>query len=360
MIRIGRINGGYPLARKKKLHKNTDRSDAYALARREIGPTDGFNARYWQFEGLGFTDWRIAAGASVDKLAKRRSMEHSEVTSRLNEEGDEAYRGRIAPTPTGYMHLGHAKTFLAAQKRALIKGGELILRVEDLDRDRCKPEYTNALIEDLRWAGLRWDEGPDCGGDRGPYRQSERRDAFIDTWRQLRHVGAIFPCLCSRKDVQAAVRAPHREDGELIYPGTCREAEDRFESEAEALRVNWRFRVPDGERISFRDGNQGPQTFVAGVDFGDFLVWRKDGMASYELAVVSDDIAMGITEVVRGEDLLVSTARQLLLYRSLGETPPAFYHCPLILDESGRRLAKRDKAKSLRALRASGDDPSVW
>ncbi len=271
------------------------------------------------------------------------------------------YRGRIAPTPTGFMHRGHAKTFLTAQKRARERGGRLILRVEDLDRDRCKPEFANALLEDLRWAGLRWDEGPDIEGPGGEYIQSKRTEVFVEAWRALRSESAIFPCDCSRKDVLSAVQAPHNEGGELIYPGTCRNRSTAFRYESEALESNWRMRVPDGETITFTDENLGAQRFVAGVDFGDFLVWRKDGIPSYELAVVADDIAMGITEVVRGEDLLVSTARQLLIYRALGKTPPAFYHCPLVRDASGNRLAKRDNAQSLRELRASGMDPqALW
>lgn len=267
------------------------------------------------------------------------------------------YRGRIAPTPTGFMHRGHARTFLVAHERARSRKGQLILRVEDLDRDRCKLEFTEALLEDLRWAGLQWDEGPDLGGPCGEYLQSRRSSVFLEAWRALRVGNAIFPCDCSRKDVQSAVQAPHSEGGELIYPGTCRDRSTVFQPEAEALESNWRMRVPDGQTIEFQDGNCGAQRFVAGVDFGDFLVWRKDGIPSYELAVVADDIAMGITEVVRGEDLLLSTAKQLLIYRALGVNPPAFYHCPLVKDALGKRLAKRDKAQSLRELRASGADP---
>ncbi len=268
------------------------------------------------------------------------------------------YRGRIAPTPTGFMHRGHAKTFLTAQRRAREREGRLILRIEDLDRDRCKTEFVDALIEDLGWAGLRWNEGPDIGGPSGEYAQSKRTAVFIKMWRALRSQGAIFSCDCSRKDVLSAVQAPHNEGGELIYPGTCWNRSTAFGSETKALKSNWRMRVPNGEAVNFMDENLGIQRFVAGVDFGDFLVWRKDGIPSYELAVVADDIAMGITEVVRGEDLLLSTARQILIYRALGATPPAFYHCPLVCDESGNRLAKRDNAQSLRELRTSGVDPA--
>ena len=272
----------------------------------------------------------------------------------MNEGG---YRGRLAPTPTGYLHRGHANTFLKAQERAQSHRGQLILRVEDLDQDRCKPEFVDALLEDLKWAGLAWDEGPDVGGPYPSYNQSERLEHYQEAWRRLRNSLAVFPCSCSRKDVRMAVQAPHSEEGELIYPGFCRDKPFKFPSEEQALSVNWRFRVPVGEAIAFEDGNYGHKEFVAGRDFGDFLVWRKDGIPSYELAVVADDIAMGVTEVVRGEDLLMSTARQLLLYEALGEKAPAFYHCPLVRDETGRRLAKRNKAASLRELRESGLDP---
>jgi glutamyl/glutaminyl-tRNA synthetase len=268
------------------------------------------------------------------------------------------YRGRLAPTPTGYLHRGHARTFLTAQERARERGGKLILRIEDLDRDRCKSEFAEALIEDLKWAGLSWEEGPDIGGPFQNYRQSERLDHYRDAWRRLRESVTVFPCDCSRKDVRSAAQAPHSEGSELIYPGFCRDKTFDFADEEAALAVNWRFRVPAWETIAFEDGKYGRQNFMAGRDFGDFLIWRKDGIPSYELAVVVDDIAMGITEVVRGEDLLMSTARQLLIYDALGVKPPAFYHCPLVRDEKGKRLAKRDGASSLRDLRRAGMEPS--
>ncbi|MDQ8188244.1 tRNA glutamyl-Q(34) synthetase GluQRS [Pelagicoccus sp. SDUM812002] len=262
---------------------------------------------------------------------------------------NDGYVGRIAPTPTGLMHLGHACTFLEAQRRSVEFGGLLFLRIEDLDQARCKEEFVQALEEDLAWVGLRWEVDV--------WRQSERLGCFRAVLQRLRDAGVVYPCTCSRKDVAEAIRAPHAEGQEPIYPGTCRESGLPMEDEAEALAINWRFRVPDGEAISFVDGRLGEQRFVAGQDFGDFLVWRKDGFPSYELAVVADDIAQGITEVVRGEDLLASTARQLLLYRALGEMAPAFYHCPLILDTEGKRLAKRAGALGLRELRAQGVAP---
>ncbi len=262
------------------------------------------------------------------------------------------YRGRLAPSPTGFLHAGHARTFLTAQARAREHGGALVLRIEDLDQERCRPEFAESLVEDLRWLGLEWQEGP--------YVQSERRAYYLEAWRRLARSGAIYPCRCTRRDVQRAARAPHaeEEDREPVYPGICRPAVDAIvATPAEPDGCNWRFRVPDGESIQFHDGCAGPQSFVAGVNFGDFLVWRKDGAPAYQLAVVVDDAAMRITEVARGADLLLSTAQQILIYRALGFEPPAFYHVPLVTDAQGRRLAKRTGAHSLRALRTAGIDP---
>ena len=281
------------------------------------------------------------------------------------------YRGRLAPSPTGYMHLGHARTFWAAQERAEAQGGVLVLRNEDLDRDRCRPEFVTAMLEDLRWFGLRWQEGPDVGGAFGPYSQSERRAVYVRTFERLRSGGFLYPCKCSRRDVERAIGAPHAGEEEPLYPGTCRhdvelQAQQQAWNPGDNLslapshpgpRISWRFRVPDGEKVSFVDGAMGPQSFVAGEDFGDFLVWRHDDVPSYQLSVVADDAAMEISEVVRGSDLLLSTARQILLYRALGVPVPKFFHCPLMTDEQGVRLAKRHDALSLRALREQGKTP---
>jgi len=269
------------------------------------------------------------------------------------------YRGRIAPSPTGYLHLGHARTFWIAQQRARANGGVLVLRNEDMDATRFKLEFVEAMIEDLKWFGFEWQEGPDCPDSPGfgPYNQSERRDFYLAALRRLLEGGFIYPCTCSRKDIQAAARAPHAEDDhEPIYPGTCRQ---NRKSEIANRKFAWRFRVPDGQTIAFVDGNFGPQKFVAGRDFGDFVIWRNDDVPSYQLACVVDDAAMEITEVVRGADLLLSTARQLLLYRALALEPPSFYHCELMTDSQGVRLAKRHDALSLRALRKRGDDPTA-
>lgn len=264
------------------------------------------------------------------------------------------YRGRLAPSPTGYLHLGHAQTFWTAQQRAEAHNGTLILRNEDLDRPRCRPEFVAAMLEDLHWFGFDWSEGPDIGGPHAPYSQSERVEIYRSAFEKLRGDGYVYPCCCSRKDVLRAASAPHAEEDEPVYPGTCRNGTPHDNKREQ---INWRFRVPDGRQIRFHDGRSGEHVMTAGKDFGDFVVWRHDGVPSYQLAVVIDDAAMQITEVVRGEDLLRSTARQLLLYEALGFTPPAFYHCPLMLDESGVRLAKRHDALSLRALRRNGSHP---
>ncbi len=279
------------------------------------------------------------------------------------------YRGRIAPSPTGYLHLGHARTFWMAQQRARENSGTLVLRNEDLDPARSRPEFVRAMIDDLRWFGFAWQEGPDVGGPFAPYNQSERTAFYRAAFNQLRASGFVYPCTCSRKDIQQAARAPHAADDEVIYPGTCRGKVSSFELPVTSLaaahpkpetrdpKPSWRFRVPDGEAICFTDGGLGPQSFTAGRDFGDFVVWRHDDVPSYQLAVVVDDAAMRITEVVRGADLLVSAARQLLLGRALGLTVPDYFHCPLMVDERGERLAKRHDSLGLRALRAAGQMP---
>jgi glutamyl-tRNA synthetase len=233
------------------------------------------------------------------------------------------------------------------------------MRNEDLDPQRSKPEYAVTMLEDLRWLGIRWQEGPDMGGPNSPYAQSRRRDLYLEAWRKLVRDRLVYPCRCSRKDLARSAQAPHDEDDEPLYPGTCRPTSrsDGIVVPESPAGQNWRFRVSDGEEIIFDDGHFGPQRFVAGRDFGDFLVWRRDDVPAYQLAVVVDDAAMHITEVVRGVDLLRSTARQILIYKALGLKPPAWYHCPLMHDVRGQRLAKRHDALSLRALREQGKTP---
>jgi glutamyl/glutaminyl-tRNA synthetase len=257
------------------------------------------------------------------------------------------YRGRIAPTPTGYLHLGHAATFWRAHERSRQFEGLTILRIDDLDPQRCRSSYAEAAIADLEWLGVKWHEGPTY--------QSQRRELYLSTWRKLRDAGYIYPCLRSRRDVSEAALAPHREDP--IFPIEWRTHAGEGMHRLEPRGTNWRFRVPDGESIAFQDGNYGAITRMASRDFGDFLIWNRDDIPAYELAVVVDDLAMGITEVVRGADLLTSTVRQILIYRALKAQPPTFFHCPLLLDNDGRRLAKRNAALSLRALRAQGYSP---
>jgi glutamyl/glutaminyl-tRNA synthetase len=270
-----------------------------------------------------------------------------DVTSPLNEGANRAaipYRGRIAPTPTGHLHLGHAATFLKADERAGDARGVMILRIEDLDPHRCSLHYADAAIEDLRWLGVEWQEGP--------FYQSRRVALYLDVWRKLRDGGFIYPCVRSRRDVAQAALAPHEKVP--VFPIEWRTPVERGAEFKEPEGRNWRFRVPDGEEIEFVDGNYGHVRRVALRDFGDFVVWNRDNIPAYELAAVVDDLATGVTEVVRGEDLLTSTARQILIYRALASAPPAFFHCPLILDKEGRRLAKRDGSLSLRALRERG------
>ena len=265
-------------------------------------------------------------------------------------------RGRLAPSPTGLLHIGHARTFWIAVWRAEQNAGTLILRNEDLDPQRSRPEFAKAMLEDLRWLGFRWSEGPDCGGPCAPYSQSERRAHYLAAWRKLRDGGFIYPCTCSRKDLEHAASAPNDADDEPIYPGRCRSRDDAAQFQNPAG-VNWRFRVPDSEQVRFADVHLGIQTFTGGRDFGDFMIWRRDDVPAYQLAVVVDDAEMRITEVVRGADLLKSTGRQILLYRALQLDVPAFYHCDLVRDEAGLRLAKRHDSLSIRHLRESGLSP---
>jgi glutamyl-tRNA synthetase len=275
--------------------------------------------------------------------------------------------------------VGHARTFWTAWQRTRQAGGALVMRMEDLDAERSKSLYAEAALDDLRWLGIRWIEGPDRGGPCGPYLQSKRRAFYLAAWRKLLDRGFLFPCRCSRKDLAAALGAPHESsapgqtsngkleplDDEPVYPGTCRHLLAKLpqlpgptaSNDETPDGANWRFRVPDGTIVEFEDRNLGLQRFVAGEDFGDFVVWRKDGVPSYQLACVVDDAAMGITEVVRGADLLKSTARQILLYEALGLPQPVWFHCKLVVDHNGRRLAKRHDALSLRALRLRGLTP---
>lgn len=257
-------------------------------------------------------------------------------------------RGRFAPSPSGRMHLGNILCCLLAWLSARQQGGRVILRVEDLDTARCPRRYADQMEADLRWLGLNWDEGPGGGPD-GPYYQSRRTALYQAALDKLTALGLVYPCFCTRAELHAA-SAPHREDGQAVYAGTCRSLTPRERAERARLRrPALRLRVPE-EEWGFTDGHMGPYRENLAEDCGDFLLRRSDGLFAYQLAVVADDAAMGITEVVRGADLLSSTPRQLYLYHLLGLTPPSFIHFPLLLSPEGRRLSKRDAAAGLDSL----------
>ncbi len=260
-------------------------------------------------------------------------------------------RGRFAPSPSGRMHLGNLFCALLSYLSVKSRGGEWILRIEDLDTARCRPDYARQVEEDLRWLGLAWDEGGSAGGPDAPYFQSQRTALYEAALARLRGMGLVYPCFCTRAQLHAA-SAPHREDGLTVYPGTCRglTPEDIARREAAGRKGALRLRVPE-ETVTFTDGHLGEVTEYLPTDCGDFLLRRSDGLFAYQLAVVVDDAAMGVTEVVRGADLLSSTPRQLLLYELLGWEAPEFYHFPLLLSLDGRRLSKRDGDLGLGALR---------
>ena len=260
-------------------------------------------------------------------------------------------RGRFAPSPSGALHLGSARTALASYVAA---DGDFVLRMEDLDRARTQPGAAETMLDELRWLGLSWREGPDVGGPFAPYTQSERRDLYDSARDLLRSERAIYPCLCSRRDVEVASHAPH--GAEPVYPGTCR-ARDPHDVLADAAArgrgVSWRFAVHPGI-VAIDDRCAGRFEQDVEREVGDFVVYRADGVPAYQLAVVVDDIAMNIAEVVRGEDLLASAPRQVLLYRALGAVSPAYAHVPLVVGDDGVRLAKRHGSVSIGDLRRRG------
>ncbi len=270
-------------------------------------------------------------------------------------------RGRFAPSPTGAMHLGNARTALLAWLDVRSAGGAMLLRIEDLDRARIQPGAEQSVLDDLAWLGLDWDEGPDVAGSFGPYRQSERTDRYDAAIEMLLAAGRAFPCACSRADVARAASAPHPEDEEgPRYPGTCR---GKPAAEISALAAA-RGRAPSirfdgrGEHIDFHDELHGA---VAGEPAGidDFVLRRADGVAAYQIAVVVDDAAMAVTRVVRGDDLLRSTPRQLALFRALHLAAPTFAHVPLLLAPGGERLAKRTRPASVASMRGEGRAPET-
>ena len=266
--------------------------------------------------------------------------------------------GRFAPSPSGRLHLGNLACSLLAWLSAKSQGGRIVLRIEDLDAARCPRVYADQLEEDLRWLGLVWDEGGSTGGPHGPYYQSECAPIYLESYHKLEEMGLVYPCFCSRAQLHAA-SAPHTSDGNVVYPGTCRNLTPAQIAEKRRTKAPaWRVKVPD-EEISFTDLCMGEHRENLLTGCGDFYLRRADGVFAYQLAVVVDDARMGVTQVVRGADLLSSTARQIYLYRLLGLTPPVFAHCPLLLDADGRRLSKRDGDQSLEHLRGRYTAPEI-
>jgi glutamyl-tRNA synthetase len=268
-------------------------------------------------------------------------------------------RGRYAPSPTGDLHLGNLRTALLAWLFARYAGGIFVLRIEDLDWPRIRPGAAKRILEDLHWLGLDWDEGPDIGGPYAPYTQSERIALYERMLQQLIDADLVYPCYCSRADVRRAASAPHSPHSEgSRYPGTCRMLTMRQRQEHERLghRPSLRFRAPE-DPISFTDLLAGPVTQQVSQEVGDFIIRRSDGIFAYQFAVVVDDALMGITQVVRGADLLHSTARQIALFQALGFPVPHYVHVPLVMDATGQRLSKRAASLGLEPLRARGFKP---
>ena len=272
----------------------------------------------------------------------------------------EPIRGRYAPSPTGDLHLGNVRTALLAWLFARRAGGAFVLRVEDLDRPRVRPGATARMLEDLRWLGLDWDEGPGIDGPYGPYLQSERQALYEAYLARLRAAGLVYPCYCSRAEVARAASAPQGPGDEgPRYPGTCRNlsAVERVAREKAGRRPCWRFCAPD-RLMQFTDLVAGPIAQNVAEMVGDFIVSRSDGIPAYQLAVVVDDGLMAINQVIRGADLLSSTARQIALFEALGFAVPVFGHVPLVVDAQGARLAKREHAAGVGALREAGVSPA--
>lgn len=249
--------------------------------------------------------------------------------------------GRLAPSPTGVLHLGNARSFLLAWLSVRAQDGQLLMRIEDLDGPRIRRGAEQECLQDLEWLGLDWD---------GPIvRQSERIFLYDEALNQLLKQGQAYACTCSRKEVERAASAPHAGDDGPIYPGTCRNKNIPRQTEGAAFR----FLVPAGE-VTFQDAFCGNCSVAVTKDLGDFVIYKRDGEAAYQLAVVVDDVAMGVTEVLRGDDLLTSAARQLQIGEALGCAMPSYVHVPLVVGEDGRRLAKRHGDTSLRAFRNQG------
>ncbi len=277
--------------------------------------------------------------------------------------------GRLAPSPTGAQHLGNARTFLIAWLSARQHGGKLLLRIEDLDTPRTKPGAASQAVDDLRWLGLDWDHAPGQEGHLPPLIQSQRVDRYREILQICIEHDWVYPCTCTRSDVEQAQSAPHESNmmanpslatGELVYPGTCsrRSVDEAHALIRQKIPFAWRFRLPD-EQVSWCDGFYGPQTLHPAQTLGDFVVGRANGAPAYQLAVVVDDHDMHVTEVVRGDDLIPSTYRQLAIYRALNWTPPQMIHVPLVVGLDGRRLAKRHGDTRLATLREQGIEPEI-
>ena len=265
------------------------------------------------------------------------------------------HRGRLAPSPTGYAHLGNAWAFLLAWLAARQNGGSVILRLEDIDPQRSRAAFAEALLDDLRWLGLDWDEGPDAGGACGPYVQSQRGDLYAEALRRLESAGLTYPCFCTRRELRNLAGAPHIGDMGTPYPGTCRllSADERAALISAGRKASVRLRCTDAP-VFFVDACLGPQKWSLTDCGGDFALRRSDGVVAYQLAVAVDDALMGVTQVVRGRDILPSTPRQIAILQALGHAPPSYAHIPLLLDAAGERLAKRHASLALRELRSRG------
>ena len=268
-------------------------------------------------------------------------------------------RSRLAPSPTGYLHIGNAWSFLLCWVAVRSSGGRLVLRMEDIDPARSKPHFAEAIINDLKWLGLDWDEGPDVGGPFAPYTQSGRLERYARIIEELNRLGCTYPCYCSRKELRTMASAPHIEDAGPVYPGTCLRLSPDERAEREARGRHPALRLHGSGETVFRDLLHGEVRLGWAACGGDFPLRRSDGVVSYQLAVAADDIDQGINLVVRGADILPCTPRQILLFRLLDKPVPRYAHVPLVLDSEGERLAKRHQSCELRMLRESGVSPEA-